>query len=644
MPRFPRPRRPDLGDAGYEFRRRGRRFRYLFEDIGYATRRVPVRAGSRIRDAWFDISPNVRRRLGWLAAIAAVGVVVWLALVPNLPCQVPGGDRCPPSDDAIGLVPEDALAYVHADVSRDTDQYEEAAALAKRVPTVTNALISSLPGAGGGRIDYKRDVAPWLGGEGALALIPGKGRSQDEALLLKAGDEKQALDFSQRLVGHGARRAKHAGVEVRSGARGTAAALVGGFLVLGSKDAVLAVVDTEQGEGGSLADSEPIDEVRDALPDDRLASVYVSRDGARDLLAGPGRFASLEAFVNFRATLGAGAALVAHGDAVEVDVHSVLDPDREKRSPGFFGAFPPFEPTLAGEASAGALAYLGIGNPGETVKSLLTQARAEAPALVAGFERLSAQLRRLGKVNVQKQILPLLGSEAAVDVEPFPESEGKRGGGKANGKGGGGKGGGAAEAEPVRPNLPGSVPGAQPPAATTPEGLVQPIRTPYLSFVANDIDEEKARHSLAQLQAPIAKALNPGTSLQGPVFDEHDIDGVRASSLKISPTVDLTYALFDGKLVVSTDPQGVRQVKSGDTSLAGSDAFESATAGFPEALSALLYLNVSDLIRLAEQEGLAADPSYALFADEIRKLQGFGLAVQRGEDTIDTEARLTVGD
>jgi Protein of unknown function (DUF3352) len=637
MPRFPRPPRPNLGGAGYEVRRRGRRFRYFLEDVGYAARRAPVRAGARVRDRWHEVSPNTRRRLGLLGAIVAVGLVLWLALIPNLPCQAPGGDRCAPADDAIGLVPRDAVAYVHADVNPDTDQYEAAAALAERVPTITEGVIGSLPGAGAGRIDYKRDVVPWLGGEGALAVLPAKG-PPTEALLLEAANQEKALDFAKQVVGGKAKTSKRKGTEVRTGG-GVAAAMVGEFLVLGPKDAVDEVIDAREGDGRSLADSKPIDEVRDALPDHRLASVYVSRDGAKDLLAGVSRFASLEAFVNFRATQGAGAALVAHDDAVEVDVHSVLDPKRQKKAPGFFGAFPPFGPTLASEASDGTLAYLGIGDPEESVKSLLAQARREAPGIVTGFKRLSAQLRSLGKVDLQKQILPLLGSEAAIDVEPSPETP-KGGGG---GKGGGGQDGGT-ESEPV-PRLPGAAPGAQPPqGGTAPEGVVRPIPAPYLSFVANDIDEEKARKTLAQLQAPVGQALKPGQSVQGPVFAKREIEGVEARSLRISPTVDLTYAIFDGKLVVATDPEGVRQVKSGEGSLEGSGSFKNATEGFPDPLSALLYMNVTELIRFAEQEGLATDPGYALFADEIRKLEGFGLAVDRGEDTIDTEARLTVGD
>ena len=72
-----------------------------------------------------------------LGAVAAL-TLVWLVAVPALPCEAPGGDTCPPADDAIQLVPQDALAYVHLNVDRDTEQYEDAAKVSERFPESPN--------------------------------------------------------------------------------------------------------------------------------------------------------------------------------------------------------------------------------------------------------------------------------------------------------------------------------------------------------------------------------------------------------------------------------------------------------------------------------------------------------------------------
>jgi hypothetical protein len=126
------------------------------------------------------------------------------------------------------------------------------------------------------------------------------------------------------------------------------------------------------------------------------------------------------------------------------------------------------------------------------------------------------------------------------------------------------------------------------------------------------------------------------------VFREEKVDGVTARSLRISPTVDLTYAVVDGKLVISTDRDGVTRVASDESSLEDADRFEAATEGFADEVSALLYLNVGGLLKLAEAAGLSEDPGYALFAEEFRRLEGLGVAVERGDEDIDTEIRLTI--
>jgi len=610
---------PSIEDLRYAIRRRARRGRFVLEDASYAVRRAARRATSGTRGSWSGLTLRTRNRIAGGLVVLVVVVAIALLAVPNLPCQAPGGGECAPDDEAIALVPGDSTAYVHVDADPATEQYERAAALAERLPTVTQQVVSRLPGPRGATLDYERDVAPWLGGEAALALVPAGAGDPEPTVLLEVGDENGAGRFLERLAGRDPEIESHGGVEVRKAGGGLAVAVVEGFVVAGPEEQVNRVIDTTTG-GHPLEDSESVDEALDGLPDLRLAELYLSEDGAEELLAPGSLLGSFEAFVNAEATLGAGAALVATDDGLELEIHSVVDPEREQNSPGFFAAFPSFEPALEGELSEGALAYLALGDPEQSIADLLGQATAEAPAIAAGFEDVGERLRKAG-VNLEQRVLSLLTSQAAVAVEPT--------------RVGAGAGSGAPEGE--APGGAGEVPGVPPEGAAF-------AGVPFVSLIVDDVDEEQARQGLAELQGPIAKALDPSTSLQAPAFREDEIDGVEAQSLRISPTVELTYAIVDGKLVLSTDPEGVRQVASGEGSLDDSDRFEAATEGFPDEVSALLYLNINGLLRLAEQAGLGEDPGYALFAEEFRKLEGLGLAVERTEDEIDTEIRLSVGD
>jgi len=612
---------PSLGDARYAIRRRTRRIKYAFEDVSYAirrrTRRVPspsvpsAPAGGRP-----GLTLRTRQRIVAVAAGAIAVLAIVLLLVPNLPC----GDECQPKDEAVALVPADSTAYAHLDTDPDTEQYARAAALADRLPTLTDQVIARLPGPSGAAIGYKRDVAPWLGGEAALAQIPSGGGETKRTVLLEVGDERGANGFVEKLAGRDAKTEVEGDFDVRVADDGLAVARIGGFVVAGPHAQVSRVIDTEAG-GRSLADAEPLGEVRDAFPEPRLGELYVSEQGSDDLLAPGGSLGSFEAFVNAKATAGAGAALVATEVGLELHIDSVLDPDREESSPGFFAAFPSFEPALGGEVSEDALAYLALGDPAGSIAGLLSQATAEAPAVSSGFEDVGRRLQKAGNVSLEKEILPVLTSQAAVSVEP--------------------RGGGGGEGTPGAPEAEGEA-GAG--GATPPPEIAGIPGIPFVSLIVEEVDEERATRALARLQAPIAKALDPGRSLQAPVFKDEDVEGVSAHSLRISPTVDLTYAIVDGRLVVSTDPLGVRQVRSGGTSLDDSDRFEAATEGFPDELSALAYLNLGELVTLAEAAGLAADPAYALIGGEVRKLEGLGVAVERGDEEIDTEIRLTIGE
>jgi Protein of unknown function (DUF3352) len=585
---------PTLADLRYAIRRRTRRARFVAEDVAYAVRRRTRATSTAPLERWSGLPQRTRELI--LAGSAALVVVVVIALVavPNLPCQAPGGDECSPPDDAIELVPGDSLAYLHADTDPDTQQYENAAEIADRLPKLTDQLINRLPGPTGGTFSYRREVAPWLGEEAAVAVIPVRSGKRDVTTLLEIGDEEGANRFVQDLTGDEPRTESYRDHELGTSG-GLTVATAGDFVVAGPDAAVKRVIDTDAG-GRSLADSEPADEVRDALPDLRLAELIVSEQGAAELLAPGGSLAPFEAFVNARATLEAGAALVAREDGFELEIHSVLDPDAAN-APGFFAAFPSFEPALEGSVGEGALAYLALGDPEQSLAGLLSQATAEAPGIAAGFERVAERLRRSGNVNLEQDILPLLTSQAAVAVEP-------------------------------------SVGGS--------DAVVAGV--PFVSLIVEEVDAEAATEALSQLQAPLVKALEPQRGLQAPVFKEQEIEGVRVQSLTISPTVELTYAIVDGKLVLSTDPAGVRQVASGSSSLEDSERFSMATENLPEEVSALLYLNLGGLLGVAEQAGLGEDPAYALFSGELRKLEGLAVAVDRAEDAIDTKIRVTVGE
>jgi hypothetical protein len=455
--------------------------------------------------------------------------------------------------------------------------------------------------AGGGRTEFESEIEPWFGGEAAVASVSAGPGAAEQVDLLEVDDPVRAQGFADRITGGAAAREMYRGVELQVGDRGVAAARVGGFLAFGPRAAVRAVIETATDAEGaaSLAEDDAAEEVRDDLPDHRLAEAYLSAEGVRTLIApAEGILGSLTPLLDPGATKGAAVALAADGDELEMAIRSTLDPERVRSDPGFFGAFARFEPELPERLPEDALAYLGIGDPGRTVRALLAQASAEAPAIAVGFDDLVASLRREGELDIERELLPALGGEAAFALVPRPGGE-------------------------------------QADAAGT-------LDLPYLEFVADGVDEERARRALAALQAPIAAGIDPAAALQAPVFGQHEIGGVEAHSLRISPVVELTHAVFDGLAVITTDPAGITELAEGDGGLDESNGFNRATDGFEDSSSLLAFFDLARMLDTGERLGLAEDPVYATFASEFRRLELLGLQVRAERDLLATDARLVL--
>lgn len=557
--------------------------------------------GSGIGEAWHGVPAIARVRLAAAAIVAALVAILLLVVVPAVPCGAPGGDQCPAPDDAIALVPDDALAYAHVDIDPEGQQFRAASDLASRVPLLSRLTIGQLAGIAGRRVDFESQVRPWAGGELAVAVLPGLGRLE-QVVLVEADDAEGAQAFAVGLLGAEATIEEVAGIEVSTRADGGASAIVNGFLVLGDVDAVTGVIDPDE---ETTLESATASTVLEELPDERVAYAYLSAAGARALLRADGPLAPLapfDTFVDAEASRGIAVALTAADDLLELEVRSELDPERATSSPPFFAALPPFEPTLPADVGPDALAYLGIGDPEASVESLLTQAAADAPALLGAFDRVERDLRREGGISLTGELLSLLGSEAAIAVEPVDAA-----------------------------------------GAAPPPGTLAPSGVPYLSVLVEGVDEEATARSLAALQAPLVDALAPSGSGKLGAFETQRVAGVDAQSLLVNPDVNLTYATFDDRLVVATNPIAVEQARADGAGLEDSPEFELVTEDLPEQVSLLAYLDLRSLLALGEQLGLSADPAYSTLAPDLRTLDAAALAVSGSSEEIRTDLRIAVG-
>jgi Protein of unknown function (DUF3352) len=550
-----------------------------------------VKRGGAASAAWWSRrSRGTKIQVGAVAGIVVLYLVIKFLPVPGVPCQVSAAKECAPTNETIAYVPRDAELYVHLTVNSDSHQWDLAQDLGDELPNFTALLqsdTSAITAPGGGPIDLSHDVLPWAKDDLALLGMAGPKGSTAEAYIVGVGDNAKANGFLNGLAPGGSATLSMVGdASLSAYPSGFATARSGDQVLFGSEAAVRAALAAKAGELPALEGSDQ-DKARDELPDVRFAEVYLSRAGVQRFLPPDATGASqLDTFVDYGASSGMAAGARVRDDGVQVNLVSDLDPKLEPRSPTVFATLPQFEPGLADEAGPRALGYVGVGELGPAINKALETAGAGAQGLAGSLRAMAENLQKQAGVDPLKDLLPALGGQAALIAEPTSAA-------------------------------------------------------PYASLIIDGVDEEKAGGALASLQQPLLRSLgNPAG--QVPSFRTTEVDGVAIHSIQISPSVDLSYGIFDGKLVISTRPEGVSQVRSSGESLADTSAYEDATDRLPDKVSALVFLNLDEVLGLAQRAGLADNPLYASLSEDISRVGSLGLAVRGSEDELQSELFLAI--
>jgi Protein of unknown function (DUF3352) len=564
--------------------------RYWLREKGQAVLRWLKRGAAGIAYWWSKRSRQARIRIFAVAGLVVLYLVIKFAPVPGVPCEISAAKECAPSNDTIAFVPKDTVLYAHLTVNSDSHQWDLAGHLSDELPSITTLVqnsTGSLPTSGTRPVNVSREIVPWAKDDLALIGVPGPKQTTPEAYVVGVGDTAKANQFLASIAPPGkTKQSKAGGATITVHTNGFASARSGDELVFGNAIAVRAALDTKSGQAPKLQGSD-LDAAREGLPHVRLAELYLSRAGVQRLLAGrPGASTQLDALVDYGATTGLAVSVRAHDDGLEVNVVSELDPKLEQTSPNVFADLPEFDPGLADEASPNALGYIGVGDLGPALNKVLTTPG--AGGLATSLRALGQSLQQQAGVDPLKDLLPALGGQAALVAEPT-----------------------------------GGV--------------------PYASLIVDDVDEKRAGDALASLQGPIVRSLAAGAP-QVPRFQSQEIDGVTVHSIQLSPNVNLSYGLFDGKLVISTQPQGIAQVRSSGGSLAGTGGFQDATDPLPGEVSALVFLNLHEIQGLAQAAGLSQDPLYASISEDISHIRSLGLGVRGGDHELRSTLFLNIPD
>lgn len=576
------------------------RFVTRLRAIGYWIREKVQAGGRTVQHAadglaywWSKRSGATRMRILAVTGVLFLYLIVKFIPIPGVPCQVSAAKECAPSNETIAFVPENAVLYAHVTIKGSSHQAELARELRDEIPafiSIAQEATSALPSPSGKPIDVAGAVLPWAEDDLALVLIPGPQKTTTPAYIAGIGEESKADEFLTSIAPPGEpQQSEQDGSALSVYPGGFATAKVSGQLLFGSEAAVRGAIAAESGTLPKLEDS-GLDAARDELPEVRVAELYLSRTGVQRFLAGRlGTATQLDTFVDYGATTGIAASARLRDDGIEIDLASELDPKLEEQSPTVFADLPRFDPDLADEAGTRAIGYVGVGELGLGLAKALAAAGPGGQGLAGSLRALAQGLQQDAGVDPFRDLLPALGGQAALVAEPTDA-------------------------------------------------------VPYASLIVDGVDEKEANDALARLQRPLLRAIGTGGP-QVPAFRSEEVDGVTVHSVQVSASVHLSYAIFDRKLVISTQPAGIEQVRGGGDDLAGTSQYRDATNGLPDSVSALVFVNLEELFGLRPvQETLAVNPLYASLSEDISRIGSLGLAVRGSDDQLRTELFLAIND
>jgi hypothetical protein len=347
---------------------------------------------------------------------------VLLALISLLALIAAGCGGSPASGgdgDPASAVPANAAFYADATVRPEGDLRDDALAAAGKVlrsddpqAKIDELVAKAFAESEDPKLDYKKDIAPWLGQKVAIWGASSAGTEDDfrGAIVASVEDEDEAQAALDRAVKSSDKtfsKRTYKDVDYQA-STDSAAGLVEGFVVLGTEAEFKKSIDAAKGDG--LDSDDRFKKAMDGLEDDRLGSFYVDVKTLIDTAArqDPQAGAQLEQAKRIFPVDKIGAVaggLMADGDRIAVDATAQVPENAFPAGLGslYSGGATPLLGELPGES------WVAFGAPdfGPALKGIYQQA-----AGAFGGAAIENQLRQSLGLDLQQDVFSWIGDIA----------------------------------------------------------------------------------------------------------------------------------------------------------------------------------------------------------------------------------------
>ena len=501
--------------------------------------------------------------------VAAVVLVVLVVLIAGSGGQA----ETPPATGAASVVPSDALAYIHVSTDESRPAVTSALALAARFPgyaALRNSLLDRLGITGPGvAVNFDSEIRPWLGEQVALAVFDTPTTTAGSLIVAAVANRRAADRFIAGLPADGSASYEGTTITGHPGAGDTA--FVGHYLVVGHSASIRAAIDVAAKRSPSLSENPSYQRAGASEPAARAVDAYVSAAGVTRLLIPRHGVIGVLGALLYQPTLeGVAVALTPATGGLQVRVNSVLDPQLAHVSPESF------TPSLPSSVPVGAALFLDVTGLNRVLPHLLATIGigAQVPKL---FKKLGVALTAEG-VNVEQDVVSLFHRESAVVISTHGTA-------------------------------------------------------PVVTVLTRTPDPSQTRTVFAELEEPLERLFVPAGSAAGqaPVFNQVMAGGVAAHQLVLAPGLQFDYAVLGNKVVLSTSLSGIAGVARHASSILDQPAYQQSLGDRPARVTSLLFLDLSQLLRLDEQTGLITGARFLALKPDIERIHAIGLDSTSGE-------------
>ncbi|MEA2424787.1 MAG: hypothetical protein QOH13_1197 [Thermoleophilaceae bacterium] len=325
-----------------------------------------------------------------------------------------GGSSSGSGSDTAKLAPDSSFLYAEAALDPAGAQQAGMRSILGDLPgsgppeqRLNNLLEQASKSDKSSKVDYLKDVKPWLGDKAAVFVAGSSqlsaGAKTPWAVVIATTDEAAARDTIAKDTGSNARKQTYHGTDylIDTSNGDTAQGVVDGFLVVGSDAGMKAAIDASKGQSLSASDR-----YKEAIKDansDRVALVYEDLSGILQAVAGASG-GSLGPAAPLLGRMFGGKPVVATISAEQ----QALVIDGSLVPSGALGSLLGSSTPLVGDAPADSWLAAGKADFGQSLKSLLGL----VGGAFGGEQALANKVRSATGLDIDKDLLGWMGDAA----------------------------------------------------------------------------------------------------------------------------------------------------------------------------------------------------------------------------------------